>query len=314
MNKLIRSFAVVLILCSVGVSVLYANPFTGGARGSTATQENQASESAAPVEVGPSSVRISQTDPALAAKQGDLRSQLADGLSGWKATGDAAVLWTILGVSFLYGMLHALGPGHRKTVVFSLYLARPAPVWEPAAAGLILCILHGGSAVVILLLIRGLSGALSGHADSIALWMEGGAYLFLIIAALVFAILEAIELVSPDVKRKQGAMSLGAVLVSGLYPCPGAVLVLILSLTLDIIPVGVLAVGMMSAGMSVPVIAAGYLAWFGRTGLFLAFKNNAEAAARLSAGVALAGYIVLLVFAVYIAQPFLVSLVRLCAF
>ena len=38
----------------------------------------------------------------------------------------SSVLRVILGVSFLFGIVHALGPGHRKTVVFSLYVSRSA--------------------------------------------------------------------------------------------------------------------------------------------------------------------------------------------
>jgi ABC-type nickel/cobalt efflux system permease component RcnA len=53
--------------------------------------------------------------------------------------------------AFLYGILHAPGPGYRKTVIFSLYLARKAPAWEPAGTGSLLAVLYAGTAIVLLI-------------------------------------------------------------------------------------------------------------------------------------------------------------------
>jgi ABC-type nickel/cobalt efflux system permease component RcnA len=141
--------------------------------------------------------------------------------------------------------------------------------------------------------------------------MEGGSYVLLIILALVLAVRALVEVVRVPGGKKKAAASLGAVLVSGIYPCPGAVLVLVLALTLDMLFVGVLAVFAMSLGMSIPIIAAGYLAWFGRTGIFLGLWAREDRIARLSAGVEFAGYLLLLGFSLYMAQPFLVSLLRM---
>ena len=105
-------------------------------------------------------------------------------------------------------------------------------------------------------------------------------------------------------------MSLGTILLTGIYPCPGAILILILSLTLDITGIGIIAVFAMSLGMSIPIIGAGYLAWFGRTGLFHALKNNEKKLGRISAGVELFGYSFLLLFALYMAEPFILSMIR----
>ncbi len=279
----------------------HANPFMG-APGIAA--DGKAVRQASPV-------RTSQADRNIVARQADLREKLGVYLYEWKSTGSSTLLWAILTAAFLYGILHALGPGHRKTVIFSLYLARGAPWWEPAATALALSILHGGAAVVLLLFMRGVSGAISGKADRVAVYMEGSAYLLLIAVALYLVVHAVRELVWGDHGRKTGSMTLGTILLTGIYPCPGAILVLILALTLSITGIGILAVFAMSLGMSLPVLAAGYLAWFGRTGLFIALKRNGERLARISAGFELAGYLFLLAFALFIASPFIASLVRM---
>jgi len=278
---------------------LAANPFMGGgtdANGKTVRQ------------VSP--VRTSAADQNLVAKQADLRESLGNYFYSWKESRSRSLFWGIIGVAFLYGILHAMGPGHRKTVIFSLYLARKAPAWEPAGTGFLLAILHGGSAVVLLLILRGVSGAISGKADNITVYMEGFAYVLLIAVALYLVAGAIKELVRSTNGTKKDAMSLGTILLTGIYPCPGAILVLVLSLTLNITDIGILAVFAMSLGMSIPIIAAGYLAWFGRIGIFLALKSNEARLGRISAGVELFGYSVLLLFSVYMAEPFILSLIR----
>ncbi|ULQ58685.1 hypothetical protein K7I13_08955 [Brucepastera parasyntrophica] len=226
----------------------------------------------------PSPVRAGAPKRELVVRQAKLRENLGNFLYSWKETGSSSVFFAILGVAFLYGILHALGPGHRKTVVFSLYIARKAPVWEPAVIGLVLSLLHGGTALVLLLLLRGISGPLSGRADNIAIYMEGFTYLLLIVLACYLVIHALVDMISASHNhsgdKKKDSMSLGALLLTGIYPCPGAILVLILALTLDVVSVGAAAVLVMSVGMSIPIIAAGYLAWFGRTGLFYGLKKT----------------------------------------
>jgi len=285
------------------VSSAFGNPFTGGAPDGSAEGEQRL-----PV---PASVRVSQPDETLVNRQMELRNDLAFMFQQWKDGSNPAALWLIIAIAFIYGVLHALGPGHRKTVVFSIYLARKSSVTEPGITGLLLALLHGGSAILVIFVLKGVTGAISARADILALWMEGVSYLFLIIMALILAIRALYELFAAPKHKHRRAVGLGAVLVSGVYPCPGAVLILILSLTLNMTLIGIIAVLSMSVGMSIPIIAAGYLAWFGRTGLFLGLKSNEAMLYRLSTGAELTGYLVLLGFSVYMAQPFLLSLIRM---
>lgn len=300
MNSARISLLTVLLLLLFSV-VLWANPFTS-------EPSARDGHSGLP---DPAAVRTARPDESLIHRQMALRNRIAEMFLQWKDGSNPSALRILLVLSFLYGIFHALGPGHRKTVIFSIYLARQAPVMEPGLTGLILALLHGGTAVAVLLALQGVTGAISARADHISRWMEGGSYVLLIILAFVLAVRALVDVVRVPVGKKKATASLGAVLVSGMYPCPGAVLVLVLALTLDMLFVGVLAVFAMSLGMSIPIIAAGYLAWFGRTGIFLGLRAREDRIARLSAGVEFAGYLLLLGFSLYMAQPFLVSLFRM---
>lgn len=298
-----KAMGIAMLLLTLIAYPAAANPFTAPAAGSPGTSGLPPTQP----------VRSGTANPDLVSVQASLHERLGNLMTAWERSAGAGAAWGIIGAAFLYGVLHAFGPGHRKTVVFSLYLAKSAPAWEPAGTGIALAVLHGGASVLLMLALKGVQGAVSARADSIAVWMEGGAYALLILAALALAVGAARSLVTGKHSHGREGASVGTILLTGIYPCPGAILVLVLAVSLGTLVVGIMAVFAMSVGMSVPIIAAGYLAWFGRSGVFFALKRNEALLARLSAAVELAGYLVLLAFSVYVALPFLAGVARIMA-
>lgn len=269
------------------------------------------------------SVRISGANPDLIKTQGNLREKLGELFYNWNeakvnGTSTASLLWTVLWVSFLYGIIHAAGPGHRKTIVFSLYLTRKAQWWEPTFTGIMLALLHGGTAVVIMLIFKGISGSIVANTTTLTIYMEGFSYLLLIGTALLLMIYEIIAFtrerhhhgVFHPKEKLRKKTSLVAFFIASLYPCPGAILILILAFTLNILDLGIISVFAMSFGMSLPIIGAAYFAWAGRTSLFTLLKQNEKAVAIITFCVEMAGYAILLAFSLYISWPFLISLCR----
>ena len=283
------SVLVVLLLCLAPAPAM-ANPFMG----------SQGQPSIAPVQVG------GQGQPSLVQGQLDLRQKLAGYLSQWKGGRSASLLLVIVGIAFAYGILHALGPGHRKTVVFSIYIGRKAPWWEPIASSLALAGLHGGAAILLLIIFRGVSGAVSAATDSVATIMEGSAYCLLIVMAAFLLARATLDLVKGRARSADG-MGLGTLILTGIYPCPGAILVLVLSLSLDIVDIGIVAVLAMSLGMSLPILGFAYLGWFGRSGLLKRLRNREADIQKVGAILEMAGFSLLLAFSVYIALPFISS-------
>jgi nickel/cobalt transporter (NicO) family protein len=293
-HRLRRAIALGTLLLAAGRGAAWANPFIGGPGAPAVT----------PVQSG------GAAPASLVRGQLELRARIAEYFASWKAGSSPSLLLVILGASFLYGALHALGPGHRKTVVLAIYLARRAPWWEPIATSLALAALHGGAAIALLLIFRGVAGAISASTDAIAIYMEGFAYCALIAVALYLVVRAAIDLLRGRSHEESG-LGLGAIILTGVYPCPGALLVLVLSLTLNITMIGILAVLAMSAGMAVPIMLFAYLGWLGRSGLFRRLKDNEAAVKKVGAIVELAGFSILLIFAVYIALPFIGGLTGL---
>ena len=297
---------------------------------------------------GPNPVMVGKTNEKLTIFQGDLREKIASFFRNWKTAEGSAkstIFWGIIGVAFLYGILHAAGPGHRKTIVFSLYIARKSPWYEPLLTGFLLALLHGGCAIFLMLIFKGISGSIAANTNAYAIYMEGFSYLLIIVVSLFLIVKETIEFVifsktekaiaktktqnQSDIqessenqkvnlaknqtenqfeKGNSSFRDLVPFLISGLYPCPGAILVLVLSFTLDILGLGIAAVSFMSLGMAIPIIIVAYFAWFGRKGLFMALKNRENVIKKVSFAVEIFGYTLLILFSLYIAMPFFASL------
>lgn len=305
-NKLI----LILLILTLNISNAFGNPFMSGSPRSR--QDNK--KEPTPVLVGP-------TNPELAKTQGTLREKIATFFKSWETAAGPQrnkILWGLILTSFIYGIIHAAGPGHRKTVVFSLYIARKSPWYEPLITGLILALLHGGCAVLLIFIFKGLSGSISANTNALTIYMEGFTYGLLIILALVMIIKETVDFIKG--RKNQSALEneikenskikLLPFLLSGIYPCPGAILILVLSFTLDILWAGIIAVIFMSLGMAVLIIFVAYLAWFGRKGIFITLKNHKKAVANVSFGIEVGGYTFLLLFSLYVSSPFFLSLIR----
>lgn len=297
---------------------------------------------------GPNPVMVGKTNEKLTIFQGDLREKIASFFRNWKTAEGSAkstIFWGIIGVAFLYGILHAAGPGHRKTIVFSLYIARKSPWYEPLLTGFLLALLHGGCAIFLMLIFKGISGSIAANTNAYAIYMEGFSYLLIIVVSFFLIVKETIEFVifsktekaiaktktqnQSDIqessenqkvnlaknqtenqieKGNSSFRDLVPFLISGLYPCPGAILVLVLSFTLDILGLGIATVSFMSLGMAIPIIIVAYCAWFGRKGLFMALKNRENIIKKVSFAMEITGYTLLILFSLYIAMPFFVSL------
>jgi nickel/cobalt exporter len=99
----------------------------------------------------------------------------ADGITGWiiarqaefyrqfsgvirAAKADGSALWTLFGISFLYGVFHAAGPGHGKAVISS-YLVANDETWR---RGIALSFASAMLQAVVAVLIVGIGAVLLG--------------------------------------------------------------------------------------------------------------------------------------------------------
>ncbi|MDC7224630.1 MAG: hypothetical protein PQJ60_12875 [Spirochaetales bacterium] len=288
----IRIITGILFLCALQ---LWANPFV------------KPREEKVPDPVRPPSFSASSR---LIDAQLRFRESMGNFFDRWKEDQSAGALLSLAAAGFLYGVLHALGPGHRKMVMFSLFMARKARFHEPLLAGLLSAFLHGMSAAGIIFIFRSLSNRLLVERVNITtLYLEGFTYLLLVLMAVVLLVLDIRSHSHGHGEGEGKNRSLyGTIAVTSLFPCPAAVMILIFSLTLDLFVLGLVAVAALSLGMGLTISLVGYIAWSGRTSLMNRLAGREKLIGRISHILEGAGYTFLILFSLWMSLPFLVSL------
>jgi nickel/cobalt exporter len=88
------------------------------------------------------------------------------------AKSDGSAVWTLLGVSFLYGIFHAAGPGHGKAVISSYIVANDETWWRGVILSFASAFLQALVAVLLVGIAVWLFGATSRAMQGTVYWIE----------------------------------------------------------------------------------------------------------------------------------------------
>ena len=292
MNKII----LVLLLIIVSISA-WADPFLRGNK-----------------DLPDAPKKTGRTIDTLVQWQKDLRSSIHSFFKRFDENKTPLLLISLFGAAFIYGIIHAAGPGHRKTIVFTMFLGRKSKRWEPLSAGFFSAGLHGGTSLILILILYGISKVMiSFRADTATLYLEGITYIVLFALTLVFFVLKILEIAG---KKKHHHHSAGdnkkslysTLAATSLFPCPGAIMILVFSITMGQLLLGIFAILFLSAGMGVTISASGYLAFAGRKTLFYALKNKGSIIQKISLIMEAGAFLFLALFSLWAVLPFITSL------
>ncbi len=178
--------------------------------------------------------------------------------------GDSSMYIYILAVAFIYGLVHALGPGHGKMVIASYFLVKQARVKEALKAGFLTSIIHTLTALgLTIILFIFFQNSITQYFKDINANMYKISAIFIIFIAL-YLLYETIK--DKDVhedevdKKKIKNKSLFSVALSiGIVPCPGVMTIVLFSMILGYYYLGVLSAIMMSIGMGITISFAAIL-------------------------------------------------------
>lgn len=290
--------AALAFMLALAAAPLFASPFTSS------------DDDAPPL---PTVRAPSSQGPMIEAQRG-LRDRAAESIRLFAEDPSGSTLAGLLAAAFVYGILHAIGPGHRKTIVFSLFIGKKAAPCEPLAAGFMAAGVHAGVGIAIVGVLSIAFGAIAGLGDAerVSAYLDASTFGVLIVAALVLTALKLRAMASG--KGHGSAPSggrrglYGIVFVSSLIPCPGATMILLFALYAGLPWVGAAAVLAMSVGMGVVISAAGYLAYAGRVGLFGSLKAREKTIGLVSDLLELLSYLLVLGFSLYMAWPTILAL------
>ncbi|HQS47256.1 MAG: hypothetical protein B7Y12_00715 [Rhizobiales bacterium 24-66-13] len=180
-----------------------------------------------------------------------------DALKGLPSIGVMG-LPALVGAAFGFGMLHALLPGHGKSVLASYY-AGDGRLRGALGSSLVLIVTHVGSAVLLVLsgyaiLRRTIGGA--GRAPA----LETASHILIALVGL-WLLWRAFKPHGHDHGRSGPALAF----VTGLVPCPLTTFIMTYAVANGLLVAGLVLSGMFAAGMVVTVAAFPLLAVLVRT-------------------------------------------------
>jgi len=220
----------------------------------------------------------------IVAAQRELQQDLSSATRSAAEHGFSAA-WTLIGLSFVYGILHAAGPGHGKFVISTYLFSQESAVPRSLMLATLSSLMQGITAIVIIEVVVVILGIGLRQATGLANELEITSYALVMLIGLILAgvtlrrfmrrgqdnadacghcgHVHAID--APHGARKSSLAELAAIVFSvGLRPCTGAILVLVLANALGLRFTAWAAVLAMSAGTAITVSALAVMAVYAR--------------------------------------------------
>lgn len=187
-----------------------------------------------------------------------LNAQLAALFRALEADGLTAAA-TLLGVAFVYGVVHAAGPGHGKALVSGYFLAHGGDWKKALKISYLIALTHAVSALIITFAIYHLIDGVfrrTFRQTELFLYNVSGTLIVLIGLYLFYEFFKNRRL--RERAETPGNKSPWVLALSvGIVPCPGVMTVLLFSLMLGHLTLGIAAAVLMSVGMGLTIFAAG---------------------------------------------------------
>jgi len=227
----------------------------------------------------------------ISAWQSHFYRQLTGAVRAWQADGTAA--WGLLGLSFAYGIFHALGPGHGKAVIASYVLANRQTARNGALLALLAALLQALVAITLVAIMAWLLNATAPQMNRATRWLETASYVLITLLGVWLVWTKALRpwlsrrrshhhghdmpeighahsghdhddcgcghVHVPSPEQVSGSLDWrkagSAIFAMGLRPCSGALIVLVFALSQNFFAAGVAAALAMGLGTGLTVAA-----------------------------------------------------------
>lgn len=205
---------------------------------------------------------------------------------------DWTAFWVLGGLSFLYGVFHAAGPGHGKVVISSYVLANERQLRQGIVLSAVSALLQSVVAIGFVLVLAGVLNLTSTAMGEAAHWVGVASYALVALLGAWLVVRKLFGLghhhhehhhhghehhdhhdhdnhahddhmhhaIGPGDLRRNWREQLGVVLAVGLRPCSGALVVLVFALSQGLLAAGIAAVLLMGLGTAITVAALATLA------------------------------------------------------
>ncbi len=253
-----------ILLCTLSFNT-NANPFISG--------KPKANTNTETVQVSP---QPAGTFHSLVAYQQKVYKNITVKLKEFKNNQTISATIIILAMAFFYGVLHAVGPGHGKAFAGAYFVSNQERIKRAIYLGSLIAFFHTITSVLIVVVLKFILDRFSIVTfDNVSSWTRIISFsLISIIGAglLTSVIYRIVKKHGHEEHSKLGFW--GVVFSVGLVPCPGAMIILIFTNSLDIFHIGIFMVIAMSLGMAITISTAGILAVISRKAVISSGKAS----------------------------------------
>jgi nickel/cobalt exporter len=215
----------------------------------------------------------------LSQKLTTYKLKLKNLLVGIKKSGSLSSYFWLLLFSFVYGLLHALGPGHGKSLVSSYFLSGHRSTNSALYISLLIGLVHTFSAFFLTVFVYYMMSFIFNSFLNDVEFYAGKVSAIIIILIALYLINKKYRFHHKAIGAEDSAgkddhhhhsscacgacqsksEDLGVILSAGIVPCPGTVTIFIFTFGLGIYFIGFLSAIFMSLGMSLVIFLSAYL-------------------------------------------------------
>ncbi len=282
------TFFLMTVAIALTVLVAFAGSMVTSADASLLKQRDTATAAS---EASPQKPGVwSRTVRYIQVKQHNFYRKLAKAVKRLKSDYSLEAAWSLVVLSFLYGIFHAAGPGHGKTVISAYLLANEEQVRRGVTLAVLSSLMQALTAIVIVMSLVMVLGMAGRTAQRSVIYLEQASYALICLVGL-YMLWRAL---APVFRRAPIAVSTAGVTVShpdpnhvhddhcgcghqhipqpkdldksvslaqaasiifaiGIRPCSGAVLVLVFANAIGIVAAGIGATFAMAVGTAITV-------------------------------------------------------------
>lgn len=165
------------------------------------------------------------------------------------------IAWGVL-LAFLYGIIHALGPGHSKGIIASYFISTEEKLRKVPIMAFQISMTHVITPILIVWITDISLRQVITDPDSQIYWFKLISYSLIVVIGLYM-------LVRKFLKTKSHCHNSTTLAISaGLVPCIGSLLILLFTKASDMFLIGILLVIAIGLGIGVTVSAAGFLSYY----------------------------------------------------
>ncbi len=199
---------------------------------------------------------ISKNWTQIVTVQKNLSTKIAKNLKQTKSGNCLLFFLTSIGLAFIYGVVHSIGPGHGKFIIVSYFLSEKSKFWEAPLMAAQIAAVHIISAIsVIFLLNVSMRNVLTDSIEKV-FWIKIISYSLIILVGLILLFKKIFE---KQIKEKVENLNQKMLAVAaGMIPCTGALLILLFSMANDALIMGIFLVIAVGIGIASTLTAIGF--------------------------------------------------------